>query len=199
VEEAVQSMLPIARQLMGGIVNPYGNLNRLFTTCWLYSELPNQLDPTVLGLIFEQELVVTESAYAPVVFRKHKAMQYGAWVDSADAIQPREGKIRIAGTRIKNQVGHFKGNVFDVFPVIRRDSAAISFILRDFEQKLRGTHHRAALEAGLEKTIQVMRDHLTECKADPRTAGQWRSQLEEIEALLNDNGILPHVRHILTA
>jgi predicted ribosome quality control (RQC) complex YloA/Tae2 family protein len=150
-------------------------------------------------LVFEQELVVRDSAYAPVLFELSKAMQYGAWVDSADAIQPRGGKIRIARARIKKQVGYFKGNVFDVFPTMKRDSAAISFILRDFEQKLRSTDRRADLENGLESAIKEMRSHLSQCQANPRTSGQWAGQLAEIDALLDENGILPHVRHILTA
>ena len=206
VKEAMQSLLPIAGALMGGITNPYDNLNRLFATCWLYSELLHplrgevrHLTPEVLGLVFEQELVVKDSAYAPVLFEMSKAMQYGAWVDSADAIQPRGGKIRIARARIKKQVGYFKGNVFDVFPTMKRDSAAISFILRDFEQKLRSTDRRADLENGLESAIKEMRFHLAQCQANPRTSGQWAGQLAEIDALLDENGILPHVRHILTA
>jgi hypothetical protein len=209
VKEAMQSLIPAAQELMGGITHPYDEFNRLFATCWLYSELLHpyrgkdvqHLPPEVLESVFEQELVVTKSAYAPVKFELSKAMVYVSWVDSADAIQtlPDHGKVRIVPDRIKKRVGQFKGNVFDGFEIMRKDKDCISLILKDFERKLRSTLRRADLENGLESAIKEMRDHLPLCQADPRTNWKLVDELAEINALLDENGILPHVRYILTA
>ena len=144
---------------------------------------------------------MTKSVYAPVKFELSKAMVYISWVDSADAIQTEtnEKKVRIVTDRIKKRVGRFKGNVFDGFEVMQKEKHAISLILRDFERKLRSTNRRADLENGLEGAIKEMRDHLPLCQADQRTNSKFADQLAEIDALLDEDGILPHVRYILTA
>jgi hypothetical protein len=208
VKEAMQSLIPAAQELMGGITHPYDEFPRLFATCWLYSELLHpyrgkdvqHLPPEVLESVFEQELVVTNSAYAPVKFELSKAMVYVSWVDSADAIQTRpNGKVRIVTDRIRKRVGQFKGNVFDGFEIMSKEKDAISLILRDFERKLRSTYLRADLENGLESAIKEMRGHLPLCQADQRTNSKLAGELAKIHALLDENGILPHVRYILTA
>lgn len=199
VADAMHGMLPIARDLMGGIKTPEEDFDRLFATCWLYSELSKHLTSEILGMVYEQELVAGRTIYSPFSLRKDKAMQYGGWIDSADAIQLRDGKIKISAARMKDHVGRYKGNVFDVYPCMKREDASIIAVLKDFEQKLRRANHRDQLMGGMSAAVAEMLRHLNDdCMIDSRTKGTWGKQIETaIELLSSDDGILPYIHHIL--
>lgn len=194
VAQAIETMTPTSVDFAKGIATPYDDFDRIFATCWLYSELPNHLPPETLDLVFEQALVVSESCYSPFSLRKSRAVQSAAWVESADAIQNHGEKIKIQKERLKKRVSHFRGSVFEAYEAMMKDEAFITALLRDFELKLKRTAHRARLIDGLAAATQAMLGQLAECEKDPRTSGRWSREIATAKAnLTTDRGVVPHV------
>jgi hypothetical protein len=194
VRQAVESLAPSV-EFAAGISTPYGDFDRAFATCWLYSELPNHLSEESLGLVFEQALLEQDSSYAPFFLRNSQGVQLGGWVESADAIQLIEDKIKIEKGRIKTRVRNFRGTAFDVYEAMRKDEPTLLAMLKDYELKLRKTTHGVALGEGIDRAVEIIISELDACAADPRTKGRWANQIATVrQNLTADRGILPHVR-----
>lgn len=172
-----------------------------FIAFLLYAELPNHVDPNDIGLIFEQELIVSETCYSPLIISNSNAVLQVSWVKSADAVmlvsdKDAYKKVKIQLQLMQQKVRQFRGTIFNAYNAMKKDVASLSVLLKDYESKLRrvDSGFRTKMISGIDPAVLVLQHKLDACASDPKVSVLWK-ELPSIRAILaKTDGVVEHFR-----